>query len=450
MPSAPVLAAITPPWVRDDLWRKVQKLPLADFRFDNGSIVDVISGATPTFTRPTTGKTFIDGAGILQTAGADVPTYAFDQATGQRLGIRLNCIAATNEITNNSMVGAGAGAPGTLPAGWLFLANSGNGLTPQIVGTGTEDGIAYMDVRFSGTTTSTAVCTVHPNRTAAVTGQTWTASVYWKLVGGSWANMSTKVITLIEETGAGGFITGANYDQANFPTAARLSSQRVQATRTFSGGGTVANARMAIGFNPSGSGLAVDFTVRIGLPQLETGPVATPPTITTGTALTRNADLLELTGAEFGKIDWDGGECVIYTEFQYAATNGTNQFLLSATSSDGAIGASSDEIRQLLGSSSLLTSATTINNTTIGTLFPAVTTGVFNRSAWRITPSGAQSINGSAVVTTTFATALDNIEKIDIGRRQGGSFPAADLILRRLAIFPANITDAQLQFLATP
>jgi hypothetical protein len=404
----------------DSLWATAGVQPLADFRFDNGSIVDVISGATPTFTRPTTDKTFIDGSGVLQTAEADTPTYAFDQTTGQRLGIRLNCIAATNLLVSSRDMSIGSGPWLSIVPATLNQSTLGGG---GGYGRFTANGVSNSNIYQAFT------CT--PNTT-------YTFSFYRRLVTLSAGNHR---IAVRDDTAGVFFIV----DEA--PVVTPIGSTgwgRVTRTFTTPAGCTLCRVYPHRFFSDGADGI-----IEFDYCQVEAGPVATPPIITTGTALTRSADLMVLDGAEFAKMGWTGGECVIYTDFQYAATNDTNQFLLSATSSDGAVGANSDEIRQFLGGSSLLTSATTINNTTIGTLFPPATTGAFNKSAWRLTPSGAKSINGGAVVTTTFATP-DNIEKIDIGRRQGGSFPAADLILRRLIIFPASISDAQLQAMSTP
>jgi hypothetical protein len=58
-------------------------------------------------------------------------------------------ILATNSIRNNTMVGAVAGTPGTFPTNW-GLAN-GSALSYSVIGTGVDDEISYIDVRFFGT-----------------------------------------------------------------------------------------------------------------------------------------------------------------------------------------------------------------------------------------------------------------------------------------------------------
>ena len=93
-----------------------------------------------TFTRASTG-TFVGSNGLIQTAASNIPRFDHNPTTGESLGLLVE-EARTNSLTNNTMVGAVAGTPGTLPTGWPFQASSA-GLAVSIVGTGTESGIAY-------------------------------------------------------------------------------------------------------------------------------------------------------------------------------------------------------------------------------------------------------------------------------------------------------------------
>jgi hypothetical protein len=81
-------------------------------------------------------------------------------------------------------------------------------------------------------------------------------------------------------------------------TSAALNTQRATTTRTLSGGGTIAFVTNRIDVNiPNGA--TVDFTLRIGLPQLELGAFAKSPILTTGAAATRLADVASITGTNF-------------------------------------------------------------------------------------------------------------------------------------------------------
>src|SRR5262245_45817020 len=67
----------------------------------------------------------------------------------------------TNSIQNNSMQGAVAGvigSGGAYPTNWSNNSGGGNnpaGLTVTIVGTGTELGIDFVDIRWNGTPNAT-------------------------------------------------------------------------------------------------------------------------------------------------------------------------------------------------------------------------------------------------------------------------------------------------------
>ena len=97
--------ALTPPWVRDPLWRLAQAVPSLDLRFaDSKSLVDAVTGASlVTFTRASSG-TFVDSAGVLQTAATDVPRFNHNPTTGESLGLLME------EARTNLLVGSAAPA----------------------------------------------------------------------------------------------------------------------------------------------------------------------------------------------------------------------------------------------------------------------------------------------------------------------------------------------------
>src|SRR5262249_49436220 len=55
-----------------------------------------------------------------------------------------------NQLRNPTAAGAVPGSPGTLPTNWRQGGGTG-GLTQTVVGTGTENGIPYLDYRLQGT-----------------------------------------------------------------------------------------------------------------------------------------------------------------------------------------------------------------------------------------------------------------------------------------------------------
>jgi hypothetical protein len=177
-----------------------------------------------------------------------------------------------------------AGTPGTLPTNW---GATSIGLTREIVGTGTENGITYIDVRFSGTTTGQFgnIRFEPDNNVAASSGQSWAVSAYLRLVAGSFTNIASAGVVLYSFTSAPAFISSTQTTAAIGATLTRFSHVgTMPATTGF--------VQPAVFFTTTGaSGQAVDFTLRIGLPQLELGAFATSVIPTTTTALTRAADV---------------------------------------------------------------------------------------------------------------------------------------------------------------
>jgi hypothetical protein len=241
-----------------------------------------------TFTRAST-ATFFDSAGVLQSAAIDAPRFDYDPSTLAARGLLIE-EARTNGIRNNTMQGAVAGTPGTVPTNWDVVI-SGSGITREIVGTGTEDGITYIDMRFSGTGSGTAIPQIRPETTTqivAAAGQTWTASYYLRVVGGSTAGIAS-FASIWQERDASGVTLNSVTASITAPTTAALKTQRFILTRTLTDAGT-ARLTNRVQFTCT-DGVPVDITFRIGLPQLELGEFATSVIETTTTALTRAADV---------------------------------------------------------------------------------------------------------------------------------------------------------------
>ena len=431
-------AIAVPPWVKNDLWRRARAVPSLDLRFaDNKSLTDAVTGASlVTFTRSGNG-TYTDSAGVLQTAATDVPRFDHNPTTGESLGLLVE-EQRTNGIRNNTMVGAVAGTPGTNPNFWQYVTVQSNGLTASIVGTGVENGINYIDYRFNGTTVASPnTITFGIDSTTAATGQVWTNSTYWKVAGGTTTGVTAWQIGVIELTAVGGFVTGAFYTQTA-PTSAALITQRPAATRTFSGGVTVGQAQMTLSIVVAGN-TAIDFTLRIGLPQLEQGAFATSPILTSGAAATRNADVAQITGSAFsGWYRQDEG--TMFAEGR-AVNNG-----VIAVANDGSfdnrkpqfnLGALGSADANYVAAGSLVASFTQLSSV-----------GISNRwaTAYAVDNFGFSS-NGLAPAQDSSGALPPGINALRLGSFQNGSSYANGPI-KRLCFWPARLPNSTLQALS--
>jgi hypothetical protein len=302
-------------------------VPSLDLRFaDNKSLTDAVTGALlVTFTRASSG-TFVDSAGVLQTAATDVPRFDHNPTTGESLGLLVE-EQRTNSIRNNTGVGAVAGTPGTLPTNWT--GNAATDLTREIVGTGTENGISYIDLKYTGTVSAsrTQFLFFEPsNGISASNGQSWTGSAWVKIVAGSLANI-TSVAIQADTRDASLVYVSTPFVAAFTPTSAFT---RYSGTGSATGA-TINWIQPFLLFTTASSG-AIDITLRIGLPQLEQGAFATSPIPTTTAAVTRSADVASITGSAFSGF-YNQNQITVYAEtrqigdilgFAFALSDGTD------------------------------------------------------------------------------------------------------------------------------
>lgn len=269
--------------------------------------LDFRAGTMPaglTFTRASSAWYF-NSSGTLTSAATNAPRFDHDPSTLALRGLLVE-EARTNSFRNNSGTGAAAGTPGTVPTNWS-ATGSGNGLTRQIVGTGTESGLPYVDIRYSGTATNSILIGIDPEQqgnVAASSGQTWTFSIYLRVVGGS-LPAATHTLEILDR----GPTLAPSTESAVTITTAALAGQRFTLTRTTTQSDmTSVMGRINLRAN---SGAAVDVTLRIGAPQLEQGAFATSPILTTSAAVTRAADVCSMaTGSWYNAsegtlaVDW--------------------------------------------------------------------------------------------------------------------------------------------------
>jgi hypothetical protein len=259
--------------------------PAVVFSFADNLPVDfTLRLGLPTLT--TTSKPFVP---VLTQVNIDAPRFPVSPTTGLPLGMH-NEPAATNTIRNASAGGAVPGTPGTPPTNWS-IAPTGSGVTRTVVGTGVEDGIPYIDFQYAGTPSVNVFLFMgfEPgNAIAAALGQTWSASVYARLMAGSLVGTGTPRLILSQYNAGGSSIGGAA--QTNFvPTSAALRTQRIDVTGAMN---LALTAFCSPQVSISGTaGVPLDFTIRLGLPQFVQADAPSSPIVTTTVALTRAADV---------------------------------------------------------------------------------------------------------------------------------------------------------------
>jgi hypothetical protein len=243
---------------------------------------------TGSFTRASTG-TYFDSAGVMQTAAIDEPRFTHDPVTLEPLGL-LDEDESANKVRNNTMVGAAVGivgAGGAVPTNWNATVS---GMTTEVLASAVWRGINYIRLRVSGTAAASFWSLNCESSTQFPTGvgQTWSRSDYLALVAGSLANATGVTQTMRQLAGDG----ATNLGDLTVPDRkASLTSTLQRFTVT----ATTENASIAYlqSFLRVGLtiGQAYDFTIDVGMPQLELGSFATSVIPTAAAAVTRAADI---------------------------------------------------------------------------------------------------------------------------------------------------------------
>jgi hypothetical protein len=410
--------------------------PTLRLDFINSSLLD----PRVTFTRASS-ATYFDELGVLQTATTNTPRFDYNPSTLAAQGLLIE-EARTNGIRNNTMQGAVAGTPGTLPTNWISQNIGGIALT-EIVGTGTEDGIAYVDVRYTGTTSSTALGGVLAEQTtqiAALSGQTWASSFFLRIVGGSTANISDIANSIQERNSGGSLLSSTNTIVS--PTGAPLSTQRFSTTRTLTDAST-AFVGQRISLTPV-SGAAIDITLRIGLPQLELGAFATSVIPTTSSAVTRAADVASVNtlspwyNASQGTLYFEGATFdALSSAFPQATifSDGTNNNRIGILRNNA-----SGNSRATVANGGAAQFAADGTSWTLNAVTKAALAYEVNNFAF--------VANGGAATTDTSGT-LPTVDRLRLGVDGLGSSSFLNGHIRRITYYPRRLSNAELQAITT-
>jgi hypothetical protein len=388
-----------------------------------------------TFSRASN-ATYFDSAGVLQSAANDAPRFDYNPATLAAQGLLIE-ESRTNSIRNNTMQGAVAGTPGTLPTNWTYGQLST--LSTEIVGSGTETGVSYVDIRFFGTATTTALVYFEANSTIAATNaQTWAESFYVKQVAGTQSNTSNFNPSLRMSSSVGtnlGFVPGTDITLP--ASSAQLSACRFSSSVTTNDVLT-AFVMPALAFNAAG---AIDITLRIGLPQLELGAFATSVIPTTTTALTRAADVASVNTLS----PWfNASEGTLFAEVQRYALIPSGAFYNAWSISDN----TNNErfIGYNTGSTQGMDASVTDGGSPQTTLFApgTITANTTIKTALAYAVNDFAFVRDAGVVQTDTSGTLPTVSRLYIGANSIGTGQWTSYI-RRITYYPRKLSSAELQ-----
>ena len=417
----------------------IYQTDLPSFQRDFASLKTLDHGTGPaiSFTRGSN-ATYFDANGVLQTAGNNVPRFDHNPSSGASLGLLIE-EARTNSIRNSQAGGAVVGAPGTAPTNWAVSATS-NGLSREIVATGTVNGLAYVDIRWSGTTSSASGSQAHfeaATQIAATAGDTWTGSAYVQLVSGSLSGITWAIQNWYHDSG--GVYIGFN--QTTFTPTSSL----VRVSHTGAVAATATRIRNCVQFF-YGSGQAVDLTLRIAAPQLEQGAFPTSYIPTTTAAATRAADSAVVTPIS---SFYNQAEGTLFAEAsRYQVASGGQLFGFRDTDSN--------LVSIVYGIGAPTQMRFDVSNTTSQAQLPTSTSAVagttYKHGAAYAVNDFEYYLNGARTGTGDQFGTLPSVTTMAIGagrNTSGGTFGQNNGHIRKIAYWPKRLTNTLLQQITT-
>jgi hypothetical protein len=392
-------------------------------------------------TRATTATRF-NSAGLIESVASGVPRLDY-YTSGGTAGCPALLVEASgsNGILNSQ----------DTTTSWVLGANLSSGYTDVIGVSGNNLTVA---VSGSGLGSDAGVLRRTPNNVALASGSTYTLSFFLKKTGAHTIGGYYAVITGAASGNLGGgfdvsgsFSSGSIFNTAGTTSRIRRVERfgtdvfRCSETFTMTASGTLTQ----LGLGPTtavnnATHPAVGLGIAFAAPQIELGAIPTSFIPTTAAAVTRNADVINLTGSVSGCIGQTEG--TIYAEVNLMA-NAAERRIISVTSGSEA----QRIIIWTLG-------------TTLFVSFNAATSinlGAFPIGALKIavgyTISGGSttysiSTNGAAVTTGTAAAGPTGLNQINLGTSATGTLGLNDRI-RSASIYTSRLSNAELIALST-
>lgn len=220
-----------------------------------------------------------------------VGSHVYDGSTWVNEGLRFE-EAGTNLFTYSVLSEAALQSTAQTLGSNVTIDAGANGITAEVVATGVENGIPYLDWDISGTNGGSTVFIDLSDsaRVSAAQGDTYTISAYLRLLSGSIA--SANVVQLFCHFRSAGE-TLLESPTSEIGTQIDGTLTRFSAALTASHVDTANIGDKGLYLRISG-GATVGFRLRVGLPQVEETGQPTSPIPTTGAQADRTLDTVSL------------------------------------------------------------------------------------------------------------------------------------------------------------
>ena len=377
-------------------------------------------------------KYVVDENGDLSQVAANTPAFEYN-ADGTYKGMLVE-EERENGIRNsegggstNGVIGSG----GALPTNWSTATLNGIGV--EVIGTGTEKGVEYVDLKFSGTATATGVFSLRFESTSQISAaqnEVWSGSVYMKYTDQT-ANPDDIELGIQQFSSTPTFLAVDTQAVALTTTLTRFKQEDITLDNA-----STAYVNLAIIFGITNT-QAYDFTVRFGLPQLEEGAHASSVIKTSGTSATRNKDDISNTSAS----TYIGTAGTIYAEMQIDNILNENQWIIYARSTTAP---AENYIHMFLSSSGNFGYRLAASNVVQGTHDETATTGNHKLAIVYTTGDIRYYLDGVQVGTDANAfTFAQTLSEIYIGKTPFSSTDHFNNWIRAFAFYKRALTDTE-------
>ena len=381
-------------------------------------------------------KNVVDENGDLSQVAVNVPSFEYN-ANGTYKGLLVES-TSQNEIRNsegggstNGVVGSG----GALPTNWGTAGL--NGIAVEIIGTGTEKGVEYVDIKFSGTATSTGQFSLRFDSISQITAaqnEFWSSSVFMKYTDQT-ANPESVSLGIQQFDSTPTFLAADSQTITLTDTLTRYKYENVE----------LDNASTASIINTVFFGItnteSYNFTVRFGLPQLEESKCVTSVIKTTSAAVERLKDEIKNTSATTYIGQTSG---TIYAEVQIDQIVKNGNIIRASDATD----ATNWNVRMLIFNGSLIYNLNYGSGNSISITTTASTGN--HKLALVYTDGDTRAyLNGSQVSTTNTTSWGDftsnQLDTIDIGVATSGT--EFNNWIRAFAFYKRALTDNEAKIL---